>query len=75
MDSYLHKSGKVIKMLISPVDKSLIIFLGTHGVNWICSDCGNSGFKAFNNGKKMLRKCELIIFTGSWKLCRTVLKT
>lgn len=53
MDSYLHKSGKVIKMLISPVDKSLIIFLGTHGVNWICSDCGNSGFKAFNNGKKI----------------------
>ena len=47
------KIGKVSKMLISPVDKSLVIFLGTHGINWICNDCRNVGFKALNHGKKI----------------------
>ena len=27
--------GTVSRMLISPADRNIIIFLGTHGINWI----------------------------------------
>jgi hypothetical protein len=34
----------------SPVDDSLIVFLGTHGINWVTEDCG-ANIRAFNSGK------------------------
>jgi hypothetical protein len=40
-------------MLTSPVDKSLLIFLGTHGFNWLIQDCGKKGIKALNHGRKI----------------------
>jgi len=39
-------------MSLSPVDKSVIIFLGTHGINWLSEDCG-SHVKALNHGRKI----------------------
>jgi hypothetical protein len=39
-------------MIQSPVDKSLVIFLGTHGVNWITEDCGRKIF-ALNHGRNI----------------------
>jgi len=38
--------------LQSPVDASLLIFLGTHGINWIGEDCGRK-IKALNHGRKI----------------------
>jgi hypothetical protein len=40
-------------MMLSPVDKSLMIFLGTHGINWIVHDCSRKGIKALNHGRKI----------------------
>jgi hypothetical protein len=37
-------------MLQSPVDKSVMIFLGTHGINWLGEDCGRK-IKALNHGR------------------------
>ena len=37
-------------MIPSPVDKSLYIFLGTEGINWITTDCGKK-IKAINHGR------------------------
>ncbi len=42
-------------MMISPSDKNIIIFLGTHGINWISKDCGNNMI-AMNQGKLILYK-------------------
>lgn len=47
-----NEIGKVSKILESPVDKSLLIFLGTHGINWIGEDCGKK-IKALNQGRKI----------------------
>jgi len=44
------KVGDIIRMIPSPVDKSLYIFLGTEGVNWITTDCGKK-IKAINHGR------------------------
>jgi hypothetical protein len=44
--------GKVSRILESPVDKSLLIFLGTHGINWTGEDCGRK-VKALNHGRKI----------------------
>jgi hypothetical protein len=48
-----HEIGKVSRILISPVDKNLVVFLGTHGINWISSDCGRHDIKALNHGRKI----------------------
>jgi len=44
--------GKVKKMMQSPVDDSLVVFTGTHGVNWITEDCG-ANLRALNSGKRI----------------------
>lgn len=44
--------GKVSELLLSPVDKNLIIFLGTHGINWVSQDCGKK-VEALNHGRKI----------------------
>ena len=48
-----NEIGKVSKILLSPVDKNLVIFLGTHGINWISHDCGRKNVKALNHGRKI----------------------
>jgi hypothetical protein len=47
-----NEIGKVSKILESPVDKSLVVFLGTHGINWVGEDCGRK-IKALNHGRKV----------------------
>lgn len=44
------KLGKVSKMLQSPVDPSLLIFLGTEGFSWVVENCGRS-IKALFQGR------------------------
>lgn len=39
-------------MLQSPVDKKLVIFLGSTGINWISEDCGAT-VKAINSGRNI----------------------
>lgn len=39
-------------MVQSPVDDSVLVFLGTNGINWISEDCGGS-MRALNSGKKI----------------------
>ncbi len=29
-------------MELSPLDKNVVIFLGSEGVNWLTEDCGNT---------------------------------
>jgi len=36
------KTGFVNKILKSPVDLCLVIFLGSEGIHWISEDCGNT---------------------------------
>jgi len=50
--NYLNKIGKISKLLLSPSDKNTMIFLGTHGINWITKDCGVN-VKALNHGRKI----------------------
>ena len=42
--------GKVSRILQSPVDKSLLIFLGTEGFSWVVQNCGRS-IKALFQGR------------------------
>jgi len=42
--------GQVSRILQSPVDKSLLLIVGTEGVSWITEDCGGS-FKAMDQGR------------------------
>lgn len=44
--------GKVSEIIHSPVDKNLVIFLGTHGINWVSQDCGRK-IEAMNHGRKI----------------------
>jgi phage pi2 protein 07 len=44
--------GKVHKMLQSPVDDQLVVFLGTNGINWVSEDCGGN-LSALNSGKRI----------------------
>lgn len=39
--------------MLSPVDNSLLIILGTHGINWVGNDCTRKGIKALNHGRKI----------------------
>jgi hypothetical protein len=41
--------GSVSRMIISPADKNLMIFLGSHGVNWMTQDCAENIY-AMNQG-------------------------
>ena len=54
------------KIIESPVDKSLVILLGTHGVNWITEDCGLS-IKALNAGRK-IKEFVFHPFERNWAL-------
>jgi hypothetical protein len=47
-----NEIGQVSRILESPVDKTLVIFLGTHGINWIGKDCGKK-IEALNHGRKI----------------------
>lgn len=42
--------GRVFHIEDSPVDPSLVFFLGDKGVNWLSEDCGGT-FKPLNNGR------------------------
>lgn len=42
--------GQVTKLLLSPVDKRLIVMLGNKGINWFSDDCGKSVW-ALNYGR------------------------
>jgi len=44
--------GTVSRMIVSPADKNVIIFLGTQGINWITKDCGLN-IVAMNQGRKI----------------------
>jgi len=44
--------GKVSKILESPMDKTLLVFLGSHGINWIGRECGRK-IEALNHGRKI----------------------
>jgi len=44
--------GKVHRMRQSPVDDNFVVFLGTHGINWISEDCGGN-IRALNSGRKV----------------------
>jgi hypothetical protein len=35
-----NEIGKVSSIIQSPADKTLLIFLGTQGINWIGEECG-----------------------------------
>ncbi len=39
-------------MVPSPVDKKIMLFLGTKGVNWITEDCGGT-VRALNTGRNI----------------------
>lgn len=63
MKSLLHKQGSnvadedqdigiVHRMIQSPTDDQLIVFIGTHGINWVSEDCG-ANVKALNSGKRI----------------------
>lgn len=39
-------------MEISPVDRKLVFFMGSVGINWLSEDCGAT-FKPLNNGRKI----------------------
>ena len=57
-----NEIGKVSKILLSPVDKNLVIFLGTHGINWISHDCVRKNDKALNHGRKITQfnSCSIL---------------
>ena len=44
--------GKVAKIIKSPVDKELVVLLGTHGYSWVSHNCGQS-FESINHGRKI----------------------
>jgi hypothetical protein len=52
LEEHENEIGKVSRILESPIDKSLLILLGTHGINWIGEDCGRK-VKALNHGRKI----------------------
>jgi photosystem II stability/assembly factor-like uncharacterized protein len=45
--------GHVHRMIQSPNDDQLVVFLGTNGINWVSEDCG-ANIKALNSGKRIL---------------------
>lgn len=52
LDPDENEIGKISEILMSPVDKNLVIFLGTHGINWVSEDCGKK-ISALNHGRKI----------------------
>jgi len=44
--------GYVSQMMQSPVDDSLVVFIGSHGINWVTEDCGVN-VRGLNSGKKI----------------------
>lgn len=48
----VKRAAKISEIVPSPVDPSLLFFIGSAGVNWVSEDCGNS-FKPLNNGRKI----------------------
>lgn len=44
--------GTIFDMDMSPIDKNLVFFMGSKGINWLSEDCGNT-FKPLNNGWKI----------------------
>jgi len=37
-----EKVGTVSRIIKSPLDSSLVLFLGTHGINWKSDNCGSN---------------------------------
>lgn len=40
------------KLILSPIDPNLVVFLGTNWVNWTTQDCGQT-LTALNHGRKI----------------------
>lgn len=60
-------------MIQNPVDDSLVVFLGTSGINWVSEDCGGN-IRALNSGKKIQEFMFHPIqrswaLAGSWTSC------
>ena len=47
-----QKIGRVQSMQQNPMDDSLIVFIGTKGINWVTEDCG-ANIKPLNTGKSV----------------------
>lgn len=56
--------GHIKRMYQSPVDQSLIVFIGSTGINWITEQCGN-GLKALNSGKR-IHEFQFHPFQRNW---------
>ncbi len=52
LDEHENEIGKVSKFLLSPIDKRIMVFLATQGINWFTKDCGRH-VKALNHGRKI----------------------
>ena len=52
LDENENEIGRVSTILQSPADKSLLIFLGTQGINWVGEDCGRR-ITALNHGRRI----------------------
>ena len=52
LDDNENEIGKVATILQSPADKTLLVFLGTQGINWVGEDCGRK-ITALNHGRRI----------------------
>lgn len=65
--------GTVQSMIPSPVDPSEMVFIGSHGINWISYDCGttiqalgiNMNLKEF----QFHPTDRMLMLAASWKEC------
>lgn len=68
-----EKVGVVKKIMKSPSDDNLLIFMGSEGINWISEDCGSS-IKAMNQGRNVnefqFHPTERSwLLAAAWSLC------
>lgn len=68
--------GEVVSLQVSPVDKHLLVMLGSKGINWFSDDCGNTIW-ALNYGKPIYSFQFHPIqrdwgLAGSWTLCEAL---
>lgn len=44
---------KVVSLILSPADSSLVFFIGTEGMNWVSEDCGEN-LKSLSGDRKIM---------------------
>lgn len=52
IDNMVTDVGVVTSFIQSPVDDSLVVFIGSEGINWVTEDCA-ANVEALNSGKKI----------------------